>query len=105
MTVSGANRVIRGGSWFNDARNCRSAYRNNADPGNRDDNLGVRLLSTGLLPEGRVHGPVSRASGHVQVIILRRPWPDKQCCRAAFGRPVRVRRPPLAFLMLLWGSS
>jgi len=88
MTVSGSNRVIRGGSWGNNAANCRSAYRNHADPANRNDNLGVRLLSTGLLPEGWVYGPASRASGHVQAIILRRHWPDKQCCRAAFGRPV-----------------
>lgn len=45
-TVSGSNRVMRGGSWNNDASNCRSAYRNNATPGNRNDNLGFRLLST-----------------------------------------------------------
>jgi len=43
-TVSGSNRVIRGGSWNNDASNCRLAYRNNATPGNRNDNLGFRLL-------------------------------------------------------------
>lgn len=46
MTVSGSNRVIRGGSWNNDARNCRSANRNNDAPDNRNDNLGLRLLST-----------------------------------------------------------
>ena len=46
MTVSGSNRVIRGGSWNNNARNCRSANRNNDAPGNRDNNLGFRLLST-----------------------------------------------------------
>jgi hypothetical protein len=117
MTVSGSNRVIRGGSWINNARNCRSAYRNNADPGNRNDNLGLRLLSTRPLPERRVYGPCSRASGHVQVIILRRLWPDKTLCRAAFGRPVGYedRRSPssaLCFrnrlgelrLIFLWGQ-
>jgi formylglycine-generating enzyme required for sulfatase activity len=46
MTVSGSNRVNRGGSWINDARNCRSAYRDNDHPGNRNDNLGFRLVST-----------------------------------------------------------
>ncbi len=48
MTVSGANRVMRGGSWINEARNCRVANRNNAHPGNRDNDLGFRLLSTKL---------------------------------------------------------
>jgi len=44
--VSGSNRVNRGGSWNNNASNCRSAYRNNNSPGNRNNNLGFRLLST-----------------------------------------------------------
>jgi len=46
MTVSGSNRVIRGGSWNNDARNCRAAYRNNNTPDNRNNNIGFRLVST-----------------------------------------------------------
>ncbi len=117
MTVSGSNRVIRGGSWINNARNCRVAYRNNAHPGNRNDNLGLRLLSTGPLPARRVYGPYSRALGHVQGIILRRPWPDKTLCRAAFGRPVgdEDRRSPSSALffcerlrelrlVFLWGQ-
>jgi formylglycine-generating enzyme required for sulfatase activity len=36
--------VVRGGSWDNDARNCRSANRNNADPANRNANIGFRLV-------------------------------------------------------------
>jgi retron-type reverse transcriptase len=43
----GSNRVNRGGSWNNNARNCRSANRDNNDPGNRNNNLGLRLA---LLP-------------------------------------------------------
>jgi sulfatase modifying factor 1 len=35
--------VLRGGSWINDGRNCRSANRNGNDPGNRNDNIGFRL--------------------------------------------------------------
>ena len=39
----GSNRVNRGGSWNNNARNCRSANRNNNDPDNRNNNLGFRV--------------------------------------------------------------
>jgi Sulfatase-modifying factor enzyme 1 len=35
--------VLRGGSWINNARNCRSAQRNANDPDNRNDNMGFRL--------------------------------------------------------------
>jgi formylglycine-generating enzyme required for sulfatase activity len=34
---------MRGGSWDNDARYCRSAMRNEFVPGNRGDDLGFRL--------------------------------------------------------------
>ena len=58
MTSSrGSNRVIRGGSWNNNASNLRSANRNNDRPGNRNDNVGFRLVSTyaiDFLPEGAV---------------------------------------------------
>jgi len=43
---SGSYRVIRGGSWFNDPRHARSAYRNAYDPGARGDGLGFRLVRT-----------------------------------------------------------
>jgi formylglycine-generating enzyme required for sulfatase activity len=35
-------RVYRGGGWYNSARNCRSAYRNRNEPGDRPNNLGFR---------------------------------------------------------------
>jgi formylglycine-generating enzyme required for sulfatase activity len=39
---AGAARVVRGGSWDVNARNCRSAYRSRSTPGDRDDFLGFR---------------------------------------------------------------
>jgi len=36
--------VNRGGSWNNNARNCRSANRNRNTPENRNNNLGFRVL-------------------------------------------------------------
>ena len=40
---SGSGRVIRGGSWYNYAQDCRSSYRFYYTPGNRYYNLGFRL--------------------------------------------------------------
>jgi hypothetical protein len=36
-------RVLRGGSWNNNANNCRVANRNNNNPDNRNNNNGFRL--------------------------------------------------------------
>ncbi|MBF0240471.1 MAG: SUMF1/EgtB/PvdO family nonheme iron enzyme [SAR324 cluster bacterium] len=49
----GSNRVNRGGSWNNNARNCRSANRNNNSPDNRNNNNGFRLA---LSPARQVGG-------------------------------------------------
>lgn len=37
-------RVIRGGSWISDARDCRSAYRYGSQPGYRYNDLGFRVI-------------------------------------------------------------
>ena len=42
-TPKGSNRVNRGGSWNNNARNCRVTNRNNWNADNRNNNLGLRL--------------------------------------------------------------
>ena len=39
----GTKRVLRGGSWNNNARNVRAATRNANDPSNRNNNVGFRL--------------------------------------------------------------
>ncbi len=46
---SGSGRVFRGGSWYDDADNCRSAYRDRYGPSSRSDYLGFRLSRTGPL--------------------------------------------------------
>ncbi len=38
-----AHRAVRGGSWINNARNVRSAYRNANPRDDRNNNLGFRL--------------------------------------------------------------
>ena len=49
----GSYRVIRGGSWSNDAANCRSAFRTPSDPTYRSIYLGFRLAlsPSGVMPE------------------------------------------------------
>ncbi|MBX7168094.1 MAG: hypothetical protein K1X74_17290 [Pirellulales bacterium] len=59
--------MLRGGSWNNNARNCRSANRNRNMPDNRNNNMGFRVASTagGASREGPnlpVHGPAGSAS-------------------------------------------
>lgn len=45
--VSGSDRVIRGGSWYSGAGDCRSAYRLHDGPTARRSNLGFRISRTG----------------------------------------------------------
>ena len=62
-----AHRAVRGGSWINDARLARSAYRDASLRGNRDDFLGVRfaLRSKSQGPADPVgpEGPLVLGSG------------------------------------------
>ena len=41
--AAGTSRVQRGGSWNNDAGNCRAARRNDNAPANRNNDIGFRL--------------------------------------------------------------
>jgi formylglycine-generating enzyme required for sulfatase activity len=47
--ATGSGRVLRGGSWFNYPRSCRSADRGRGDPAVRNENLGLRVV---LVPAG-----------------------------------------------------
>nr|MBP7463783.1 SUMF1/EgtB/PvdO family nonheme iron enzyme [Bacteroidales bacterium] len=67
----GSNRVLRGGSWNNNARNCRVSNRNNNSPDNRNNNNnGFRLV---LSPAHR-H---SRIAAIEQIVDLFPPLWDK----------------------------
>ncbi|MFN0086166.1 MAG: SUMF1/EgtB/PvdO family nonheme iron enzyme [Blastocatellia bacterium] len=46
---AGSYRVIRGGGWHYYAVDCRSADRFNADPGARNDYVGLRLVRAGRI--------------------------------------------------------
>lgn len=55
--TSGSNRVKRGGSWNNNAQNCRSANRNNNTPSNTNNNNGFRLCCSAALAPTRRQVP------------------------------------------------
>ena len=64
----GSNRVNRGGSWNNNARNCRSANRNRNAPGNRNNSLGFRLAFSSA-HRAQVHaGPLTRSKSRPRII-------------------------------------
>ena len=41
---TGSSRVLRGGSWYDNGRNCRSANRYNNIPDDRDNDIGFRVV-------------------------------------------------------------
>ena len=46
--TAGSNRVVRGGSWFDDAWLCRSADRSRLTPGYRNFAFGFRVASSSV---------------------------------------------------------
>ena len=67
---TGERRVLRGGSWINNGRNARSAYRNHNEPGNRNHNNGFRLALArrggGCRPMDQTPIPSCRPAGKKQ---------------------------------------
>ena len=51
--AAGTSRVQRGGSWNNDAGNCRAARRNDNAPANRNNDIGFRLALPARPPASR----------------------------------------------------
>lgn len=74
----GDRRVNRGGSWNDDARNVRAAYRNAHHPDNRNDDLGFRLAQAqehagGRVPDPPCHlsaGPTVRGKQQADTVVL-----------------------------------
>ena len=75
---AGAERVIRGGSWFSHARYCRSAYRDRNRPDYRNVALGFRCA------RGQGREP-SQRGGAAERLGLARPDPRSGSGRAAPG--------------------
>jgi len=68
-SFSGSSRVVRGGSWYDSAGYCRSAFRNWHSPGERDRNLGFRLaLSMSVArQEGKEKGSIHSHQNEMDV--------------------------------------
>ncbi len=49
--------MLRGGSFNNNERNARCAYRNNNNPNNRNDNNGFRVVVSHGFPASRKDSP------------------------------------------------
>ena len=58
----GAYRVNRGGSWNNEAANCRAANRNNHEPGVRISGLGFRPAPAPPAPDRSVRPGWNRSA-------------------------------------------
>ncbi|MBK8656372.1 MAG: SUMF1/EgtB/PvdO family nonheme iron enzyme [Haliscomenobacter sp.] len=77
LCQQGGLRVVRGGSWNNNTRNCRAANRNRNNPDNRNNNNGFRLAREYARPNAgaRVRrgskSPLERAVCIVRQLLLR----------------------------------
>lgn len=49
FVTGGSSRVIRGGSWFYNSDDCRSAFRGNDDPTNQSSGIGFRVVLAPVL--------------------------------------------------------
>lgn len=73
----------RGGSWNNNAINCRTANRNNTNPTNRNNNIGFRSVLPPVQPGFRMVAELTR----------RPSCPRREFCRGKYAtqtRPVPV---------------
>jgi hypothetical protein len=83
----GVNRVKRGGSWNNNAANCRAANRNRNTPDKRNNNLGFRPAPAPPAPESEDPNRMEPASGPVP----RKRANRNRCRRTPVGLWVRPK--------------
>jgi len=81
--------VLRGGSWNNNARNCRSANRNRNEPANRNNNNGFRVCFSLHFRSSAKAAPVPVDSR------IARPWVRKSWAETSVVGP--TRRPNARF--------
>ena len=96
-----ANRVIRGGSWNENARNVRAAYRNHNDPTDRNDNIGFRCARA----HERVGGSAPEQACFHGVAGGRRGSPKPTAAGVLVGSPegfAKARRPVVERDRPLW---
>ncbi|MCH9688420.1 MAG: hypothetical protein K0V04_43720 [Deltaproteobacteria bacterium] len=75
---TGDNRVNRGGSWNDNARNVRAAYRNANSPDNRNNDQGLRLARAQVRagwrvpdpPQHQTAGPRPRGEQPTDAVVL-----------------------------------
>ena len=78
-------QLLRGGSWNNNPRNCRSAYRNHNKPDNVNDNIGFRVVCLPQHPSASepLEGiPAGAQEGSRPAPVIARPRPP---IRTALG--------------------
>ncbi len=67
---------LRGGSFNNESRNVRCAYRNRNNPNNRNNNIGFRIVVSTSFPRCAVAKRVVRASTFtIEAPNQREAWP------------------------------
>jgi Sulfatase-modifying factor enzyme 1 len=68
---------MRGGSWNNNAENCRVSNRNNNNPDNRNNNIGFRVASSPSSIEGRMASTEQAFVRFLRSIMV---WRTKNPC-------------------------
>src|SRR5262245_49094584 len=62
---------LRGGSWINNNDNARAVYRNNNAPGNRNNNIGFRVVVVRPTLFVPLQWPDARASVRAVALVYR----------------------------------
>ena len=109
---AGAERVVRGGSWLNNAANCRSANRGGKPPDQRSYAVGFRVVVEVAGPKGRkgTAGDVSRRmtsaqpEGRLVVATGASPWWEAAEQQSPRRGRLTLRRRPYASIAPLRGS-